>query len=349
MRIGESNRFRGLALAPDGPDVESLVVSREGKTVLEAAVDRPSPELASLIKRRRAASCRFEFELGLDGRAPFEIAAKLEDGALVPSFLFDAPFAEREGARLSRLWQEVSAQPTPPPALVAVTQGGESVDAYRDSIVSGLVTARDLLAAAAGARAGLPRDVLDIGCGTGRLLIAWHFDDPSRRLVGVDVDGELIRWNRDNLRGIARWEASAPAPPLDVPDASFDLVQLVSVLTHLPLERQRDWLVEIRRVLLPGGSALVTLHGPTYDRLVLAEADRDVFRRTGYVEVRGGTEGTSAFATFHSPDFARELFRGFGRVTRFPRGSAGEGPPSLFPIASLQDVYVLSDPIGSPA
>jgi hypothetical protein len=79
--------------------------------------------------------------------------------------------------------------------------------------------------------------------------------------------------------------------------------------------------------------------------LVLSETDREAFRRTGYVEVRGGKEGTSSFATFHSPHAAAALFRGFGRVTRFPRGAAEGEPPSLFPIASLQDVYVLAEPI----
>ncbi|HZI65301.1 MAG TPA: hypothetical protein VFF17_01940 [Thermoanaerobaculia bacterium] len=37
------------------------------------------------------------------------------------------------------------------------------------------------------------------------------------------------------------------------------------------------------------------------------------------------------------------LFSAFARVARFPRGSAGDGPPTHFPTASLQDVYVLSN------
>ncbi|MEO8347643.1 MAG: methyltransferase domain-containing protein [Acidobacteriota bacterium] len=339
MRIGESNRFRGLAVALDGPRVDRLVVSRHGTPVVEVRVDVASPELASLPGVSGGAS-RFEFDLEVDGLAPFDIAVVHEDGALTPAFVFDAPFAAREAPRLARLRDGVSERPAPPGRLIAVTQGGENVEAYRDSIVSGLLTSHALLAASGASPA---RDVLDVGCGTGRLLLGWHVEDPARSLVGVDVDGELIGWNRENLPAVARWETSGIAPPLDFPDASFDLVQLVSVLTHLPLALQRDWMVEVRRLLRPGGSALVTLHGPTYDRLVLGEIDRDAFRRTGYVEMRGGTEGTSAFATFHSPDSADELFRGLGRVTRFPRGSAGEGPPSLFPIASLQDVYVLSD------
>lgn len=325
-------------MALDGPRVDRLAVSRSGTPVIEARVDLASPELASLPGGRGAAS-RFEFDLEVDGRAPFDIAAVHEDGSLTSAFVFDAPFAAREASRLARLREGASERPAPPPTLVAVTQGGGNVEAYRDSIVSGLLTSHALLAASG---ASPPRDVLDIGCGTGRLLLGWHLEDPARNLVGVDVDGELIGWNRENLPGVARWETSGIAPPLDFPDASFDLVQLVSVLTHLPLALQRDWIVEVRRLLRPGGSALITLHGPTYDRLVLEETDRDAFRRTGYVEVRGGMVGTSAFATFHSADFADELFRGFGRVERFPRGSVGGGPPRTFPIASLQDVYVLS-------
>jgi SAM-dependent methyltransferase len=344
VRLGEPNRFRGLALAPEGPAVTALVVSKNGRAVLEAPVDRPSPEAASLPGGGSFPRSRFELGVEVDGDASLDFATRRADGSLLPAFVYDAPFAARESPRLSRLREEVAARPAPPSALVVLTQGGGNVESYRDSIVSGVRTSQLLLDAAG---ADSPQDVLDVGCGTGRLLLGWHLDDPARRLVGVDVDNDLVAWNRDNLPDVARWETGTLAPPLPLPDRSFDLVQLVTVLTHLPLELQRRWLAEVRRLLRPGGAALVTLHGPTYEMLVLSETDRAAFRRTGYVEVRGGREGTSAFATFHSPDAALELFRGFGTVSRFPRGSAGEGPPRHFPIASLQDVYVLSSPVSS--
>jgi SAM-dependent methyltransferase len=139
---------------------------------------------------------------------------------------------------------------------------------------------------------------------------------------------------------VARWEVGSIWPPLPLEDASIDLVQLISVFTHLPLDCQRAWVSEVRRVLRPGGTAIVTLHGDLYARLLLDAAAREQHAKSGYYEVAGGAEGGSGFGTFHTPRFARELFAPFGSITRFERGII-EPPQRHFPIASLQDVYKL--------
>jgi SAM-dependent methyltransferase len=120
-------------------------------------------------------------------------------------------------------------------------------------------------------------------------------------------------------------------PPLQFEDESFDLVQLASVFTHLPLEHQRRWIEEIRRLLKPKGVLVITLHGAIY---------RKVFNQSGeYSELPTGAAGSNAFATFHTPQFAEALFVGFERKGYFERGHDAN-PPTLFPIAALQDVYV---------
>jgi hypothetical protein len=96
----------------------------------------------------------------------------------------------------------------------------------------------------------------------------------------------------------------------------------------------------VRRLLRPVGRAVITLHGDVYASLLLDAAGREGLAREGHLEAVGGPAGSNPFATFHTPAFARELFRDFG-VTHFPRGRMGSGTPSLFPLASLQDVYVL--------
>lgn len=242
--------------------------------------------------------------------------------------------------RLARVWNEVQRRPVPPSGLVERTQGGGNVEAYRDSVASGLITAESLLRRA-GAEPDAIADVLDIGCGTGRLLLGWHAGGSRRRLVGVDIQEELIAWNRECLPDVADWRVGPLAPPLDWPDASFDLVQLVSVLTHLPLDFQRAWMAEVRRLLRLGGHALVTLHGAVYPKLLLDPTRNVAFAESGYLEVAGGPAGSTAFGTFHAPAFARELFRDF-EVTHFPRGHAAGKTPCFFPLASLQDVYVLT-------
>ena len=306
VRRGEVHHFRGLALAIDGPPVESLQVNG-----LDIPVDRPSPDLAAFVHLPRADRCRFAFDMRLD--APFDFAANgqtLWTYAMPPD---PAPLPD---------------VPMPPPEIVAVTQGGSSVDSYRDSILSGLTTMKALVRRD-------PRDVLDIGCGTGRMLIGWWADDRTRRLAGTDINADLIRWNQANLGDVADWRVCGLEPPLPYPDKSFDLIQLISVLTHLPLIRQRAWVAEVRRLMRPGGAAVITLHGELYARLLLDDVLRQQFELDGHLSVAGAAEGANAFASFHAPWFARELFRDF-QVEFHERG-----PRNLFAIASFQDVYVL--------
>ena len=167
------------------------------------------------------------------------------------------------------------------------------------------------------------------------MLLGWWADDGTRRLAGTDINPDLIEWNRRHLPDVADWSVNGIDPPLPFADDSFDCVQLISVFTHLPLHRQRAWTAEVRRLLRRGGSAIVTLHGAIYARLLLDDALRHQLELDGHLSVAGAAEGANAFSAFHTERFARELFEGFA-VTFYERG-----PRNLFPIASLQDVYVL--------
>jgi SAM-dependent methyltransferase len=340
VRWGETHRFRGVALSAEGPEVETVGIYGDGKLLLETAASLPSPDIERLVHRPRAARCRFAGELRIESGPPLQIRGRRADGREVPLFSFNLPLVAAEGARLAALWRDVQRLPAPPPELVERTQGGRNEASYRDSIVSGVTTLEALLRAAGAPPNGI-RSVLDIGCGTGRLLLGCHLAEPRRRLVGVDIEPELVGWTRRFLPRVADWRLGTQEPPLDLPAASFDLVLLVSVLTHLPLGLQRAWLAEVRRLLRPGGWALVTLHGDVYASLLLGAAQQEAYASAGYLEAPGGPAGSNAFATFHRPAMARELFEGFDRLVFFPRGCAGERTPDLFPLASLQDIYLL--------
>src|SRR3546814_2338282 len=69
-------------------------------------------------------------------------------------------------------------------------------------------------------------------------------------------------------------------PPLAFADESFDLVYALSVFTHIPLELQRDWLDELRRVLVPGGYLLCTVTDDAATRQLQAE-DKEQLERDG--------------------------------------------------------------------
>lgn len=102
--------------------------------------------------------------------------------------------------------------------------------------------------------------LLDWGCGHGR--VTRHFLDHWRgaEIVGMDIDAEAIAWCRENLRG-GSFEVAPLWPPSPLPDASLDAVFGISVMTHLTAEAQDAWLKELRRLLKPGGLALITFHG----------------------------------------------------------------------------------------
>ncbi len=97
--------------------------------------------------------------------------------------------------------------------------------------------------------------ILDFGCGCGRVT---RFLPRGLDVTGLDIDGEAIGWCRQNLSSIAKFDVNNPEPPLDDSDETFDLIFCVSVFTHLPLEMERAWLRELKRVLKPGGWLLIS-------------------------------------------------------------------------------------------
>ena len=312
-------RFRGAALAIDGREIVALRIVSDGLRLAETPTDKPCPELA-FLPFPRAARCRFETEVA-HADPPFELRAVYAGGEEEIVFRL-------ENASRKDIWPCIDALPKPSPELVAATQGGGDVRSYLDSMAAGLHTLETFLRKS-GADPSQMRAILDIGCGTGRLLMGWHCADPRRHITGVDINAELIAWSKANLPG--QWEVCDVLPPLPLPTDHFDLVQLASVFTHLPLDHQRAWVAEIRRLLKRGGHLVITLHGAVYAKL---------FAQSGaYSELPTGEVGSNAFATFHTRQFAESLFEGFELRGYFERGHDGE-PPTLFPIAALQDVYV---------
>ncbi|MGW3961156.1 GrpB family protein [Amycolatopsis sp. NPDC005003] len=111
----------------------------------------------------------------------------------------------------------------------------------------------------AGDVAGL--SVLDVGCAAGHLsaLLA----DRGADVFGVDSSAGMIAVARRKFGDVARFEVADIARPLDLPDASIDVVTASLVLHYLA-----DWgptLAEFRRVLKPGGALVFSVHHPGED------------------------------------------------------------------------------------
>ena len=96
---------------------------------------------------------------------------------------------------------------------------------------------------------GEPSVVLDIGCGTGRLLRAARTRWPSAQLIGVDPAPKMVEVASRLAPDITFRVGSGEDLPL--PDASVDLALSTTSFHHW--NDQVAGVREVRRVLRPGG------------------------------------------------------------------------------------------------
>lgn len=106
--------------------------------------------------------------------------------------------------------------------------------------------------------------VLDVGCGTGRLAARLPELRSVRTVVGLDFSAGMLEQARARL---ASAEATAlvrgDATRLPLADAAFDAAVSTEAFHWFP--DQDAALVEIRRVLRPGGRLLLALVSPPFE------------------------------------------------------------------------------------
>ena len=128
--------------------------------------------------------------------------------------------------------------------------------------------------------------VLELGCGTARLIRHFRCLD-GVRLVGTDLNPEMIEWCSSNVPGV-EFYCNDLQPPLPLrSDASFDLILASSVFTHIPREFQIPWLQEMKRLLHPGGVFLCTVLGGLAKQILLGPKEYGELAEAGYVELAG--------------------------------------------------------------
>jgi len=94
-----------------------------------------------------------------------------------------------------------------------------------------------------------PADVLDVGCGTGKLLRRVHARWPQAHLIGVDPAEGMIEVAKRLTPDAAFYTGRAETLPL--PDASVDLA--FSTISFHHWHDQATGIRDVARVLRPGG------------------------------------------------------------------------------------------------
>lgn len=123
---------------------------------------------------------------------------------------------------------------------------------------SGLLDAQ-LLVDAAGKHGCEPTAYLDFGCASGRVLRHFPTKWPRISALGCDINRLHVEWCNSNLpRGCVVFQNNS-IPSLPLADMSVDIVSAYSVFTHIEA-METSWLMEIRRILKPGGIAWITVH-----------------------------------------------------------------------------------------
>lgn len=129
--------------------------------------------------------------------------------------------------------------------------------------------------------------ILDFGCGCGRVIRNFQDAPASCRLYGTDIDSELVSWCKNYLPHI-RWSTNGYQPPLPFSDNTFGLIYAISVFTHLDEKLQHAWLRELRRIAKPGATIILTVHGENCINK-LASSYQSRIHRNGFLFKTGAT------------------------------------------------------------
>jgi SAM-dependent methyltransferase len=184
----------------------------------------------------------------------------------------------------------------------------------------------------------------DFGCATGRVLrhigAAAGFDE----IMGCDINRAHVDWIGQHLPPSIKVFQNTSIPSLPLADASVDVVTAFSVFTHIETF-DTTWLMELRRILRPGGIAWLTIHGnrtwrdimPTWPLYTPLTTHPDYAKYSAYRDLpedrlvfRWAGERSYSANVFYKEAYIRQRW---GRILAFK---------DIFPAIPLfQDIVVL--------
>lgn len=112
--------------------------------------------------------------------------------------------------------------------------------------------------------------ILDFGSGPGRTLREFLPEAQRAEFWGLDIDERNVQELRSTMSPPIHAMQSSYMPPLGLESSSFDLVWAISVFTHLT-ENSIPWLLELHRLLKPGGLLIATYMGRWVSEFIAGE------------------------------------------------------------------------------
>jgi ubiquinone/menaquinone biosynthesis C-methylase UbiE len=173
---------------------------------------------------------------------------------------------------------------------------------------------------------------LDLGCGTGTLLVMGAGIHPGWRFTGIDPDVPILLMARRKLSraGSAVGLQAASATALPYRDHCLDVVVSTLVLHHLTLEEKREALREVYRVLRAGGAfALLDFGTPSGPFARVLSFFVEAFGREHVHEnFRGMIPGMVSAAGFESVVETARFHTVFGTMRIIRAGKHSTSPSS---------------------
>jgi len=167
--------------------------------------------------------------------------------------------------------------------------------------------------------------ILELGCATGR-MIRWLADIAEEcEIWGVDIETRLTVWCQENLTPPFNFATVTTTPHLPFEDRYFDLIYCGSVFSHID-DLADAWLLELRRIMRPGGRAYITVQDkhsadlvisgkfshPWFKRLLLSHDRSGYLRKNNYYKL-SITPGSQNSQVFYDIDY---LTNHWGRILK---------------------------------
>jgi SAM-dependent methyltransferase len=169
---------------------------------------------------------------------------------------------------------------------------------------------------------------LDVGCGKGDLLRIGK--NQVARAAGCDLSSEMIAACKD-------LDVTLQSEPTRLPfaDRQFNLVTMVCVYHHVPLDARANLTSEISRILRPGGIACMIEHNPfnPVTQLIVrrtpVDADAILLTARSARRVLSGA-GFQAFSTEYFLYFPESAYKYLAGVERALSWAPGGGQYAVF-------------------